>query len=115
MLIHGHEREDERGDGGRGPGGAGSAVLDAAAEVFKALSNRHRLAMLCELGNGPCCVHELVDALGLKQSLVSQHLRVLRTTGLVATSRRGQEVVYSIQDEHVSNMVTDALRHATEN
>jgi len=38
----------------------------------------------------------------------------LRTTGLVGTARRGQEVVYSIKDRHVTRMVDDAVRHVQE-
>lgn len=89
-------------------------VTQAAVELFKALGNEHRLVILSTLSAGAHCVHEIVEALGISQSLVSQHLRVLRTTGLVATARRGQEVVYSIKDRHVTRMVDDAVRHVQE-
>ena len=89
--------------------------LDAASELLKTLAAPVRLAILVELGEGPRCVHELVDALGVSQPLVSQHLRVLRAARLVESERRGREVAYSLADEHVGHIVSDAIRHTEEN
>jgi ArsR family transcriptional regulator len=88
--------------------------LEAASELLKALASPHRLAILLELDEAPRCVHELVDALGISQPLVSQHLRVLRGIHLVRAERRGRETVYSLGDEHVAHIVHDALVHARE-
>jgi len=60
------------------------------------------------------CVHELVDALHLNQPQVSQHLKVLKTSGVVEGHRRGREVEYELVDDHLAHIVTDALIHATE-
>lgn len=91
-----------------------SASLTTAAELLRALASEHRLAIVRELSTGPRCVHELVDALGVSQSLASQHLRVLRGARVVRTERRGREVAYSLADEHVAHIVADALIHASE-
>ena len=88
--------------------------LQEAAELLKALASVHRLAMLVELEEGPRCVHELVEALGISQPLASQHLRVLRALHLVRAERRGRETVYSLGDEHIAHIVSDALVHARE-
>lgn len=88
--------------------------LDAASELLKTLAAPVRLAILVELGQGPRCVHELVDILGVSQPLVSQHLRVLRSARLVSAERRGREVAYSLLDEHVGHIVSDAIRHTEE-
>jgi ArsR family transcriptional regulator, zinc-responsive transcriptional repressor len=88
--------------------------LDAASELLKTLAAPVRLAIVVELGEGPRCVHELVDALGVSQPLVSQHLRVLRAARLVESERRGREVAYSLADEHVGHIVSDAIRHTEE-
>jgi ArsR family transcriptional regulator, zinc-responsive transcriptional repressor len=85
-----------------------------ATELLKALANPLRLAIVDELGRGPRCVHELVDALDAPQPLVSQHLRVLRSAHLVATERRGREVAYFLEDDHVAHIVADAVHHASE-
>jgi DNA-binding transcriptional ArsR family regulator len=95
------------------------AVLDDgqladAAELLRALGAPHRLAIVIELADAPRCVHELVDMLGISQSLASQHLRVLRTTGLITGTRRGKETVYALADEHVAHIARDALTHGSE-
>jgi DNA-binding transcriptional ArsR family regulator len=90
------------------------ASYDAAAALLKALVAPLRLALVDLLSSGPLCVHELVAALGAAQPLVSQHLKVLRSAGLVATTRRGREVVYRLADDHVAHVVRDAVAHARE-
>jgi DNA-binding transcriptional ArsR family regulator len=94
--------------------GPESATLERVSDLLRALANPHRLAILLELGNGPRCVHELVDSLGISQPLASQHLRVLKASDLVQGQRRGREVVYALADEHISHIVADAVAHAGE-
>ncbi len=98
----------------RAPGAGGHHGLEAASELLRALANAHRLAIVLELGGGPRCVHELVDALGISQPLASQHLRVLRSVHVVRAQRRGREIAYSLGDEHVAHIVHDAVVHAKE-
>jgi ArsR family transcriptional regulator len=90
------------------------ASLHEACELLRALGTPYRLAIVLELADGPRCVHELVDALNLSQSLASQHLRVLRSSGLVAGARRGKETVYRLADDHVAHIARDALTHGRE-
>jgi ArsR family transcriptional regulator, zinc-responsive transcriptional repressor len=89
-------------------------ALTAATDLLRALGAPHRLAIVLELAHGPRCVHELVDRLGISQSLASQHLRVLRNTGLAVATRRGKETAYALADEHVAHIARDALAHGTE-
>ncbi len=86
--------------------------LEGAADLLRALASPHRLAIVRELDGGARCVHELVDALGVSQPLVSQHLRVLRASHLVRAERRGREIAYSLSDSHVAHIVRDAVSHA---
>ena len=87
----------------------------AGADLLKTLANPHRLRIVLELaGPEPRCVHELVDALGEAQPLVSQHLRVLRTAGLITGTRAGREVRYRLVDDHVRHIAHDAITHARE-
>lgn len=88
--------------------------LEPAVELLKALAAPVRLAVVAELADGPRCVHELVHELGVSQPLVSQHLRVLRSAGVVVGGRRGREVEYALADDHVAHVVLDVLRHAEE-
>jgi DNA-binding transcriptional ArsR family regulator len=88
--------------------------LEPAVELLKALAAPVRLAVVAELADGPRCVHELVTELGVSQPLVSQHLRVLRSAGVVVGGRRGREIEYALADDHVAHVVLDVLRHAAE-
>ncbi len=88
--------------------------LEAASVLLRALASPHRLAIVRALADGPRCVHELVEALGVSQPLVSQHLRVLRAEDLVTAQRRGRETAYALADHHVTHIVDDAIAHARE-
>lgn len=89
------------------------AEVQAASELLTALASPVRLSIVALLDeHGSRCVHQLVDALGVPQPLVSQHLRVLRSARLVSGSRRHREVDYRLVDGHVAHIVRDALAHA---
>ena len=85
-----------------------------AGALLRSLAAPLRIAIVTELGSGARCVHQLVDALGAPQPLVSQHLRVLRAAGVVRGARRGREIEYSLTDEHIAHIVADAVTHARE-
>ena len=90
-----------------------SADVQAAAELLSALSAPLRLSIMVLLDeHGTRCVHQLVDALGVPQPLVSQHLRVLRSAELVVGERQQREVHYRLVDAHVGSIVRAALDHA---
>lgn len=89
-------------------------TLTAATELLRALASPVRLGIVRELASGGHEVHELVAALGVSQPLVSQHLRVLRTSRLVVGQRRARAVEYSLTDDHIARIVLDALQHARE-
>ena len=73
-----------------------AAAADEASELLKSLANRHRLLILCQLLDGERSVGELVEYLGIRDTVVSQHLALLRKDGLVAARREGQTVRYAI-------------------
>ena len=78
----------------------------AEAESFlKALANRHRLMVLCELHKGEHSVSRLHDAISLSQSSMSQHLARLREDGLVKTRREAQTIFYSLASPDVSRVI----------
>lgn len=82
----------------------------AAAEQFlKAIANRHRLMVLCELHDGEHSVGELQTRIDLSQSALSQHLARLREDGLVVTRRSSQTIFYTLADERVAKVI--ALLH----
>jgi ArsR family transcriptional regulator len=69
-----------------------------AAHLLKALSHPLRLEMVCGLRQEPCTQTFMAETLGIPQSSVAQHLKVLRAQGLVRAERRGVEVVFSLAD-----------------
>ncbi|GGX07104.1 ArsR/SmtB family transcription factor [Streptomyces lomondensis] len=89
-------------------------TLQAASELLRALASPVRLGIVRELSGGGKYVHELVTALGVSQPLVSQHLRVLRTSRIVSARREARETRYTLTDDHVAHIVLDAIRHAQE-
>jgi DNA-binding transcriptional ArsR family regulator len=90
------------------------AVLDNAGDLLRALAAPVRIAIVLQLRESSRCVHELVDALAVPQPLVSQHLRILKSAGVVAGERSGREVRYQLVDHHLSDIVLAAVAHAGE-
>jgi DNA-binding transcriptional ArsR family regulator len=89
-------------------------TLTEAGDLLRALAAPVRVAIVLQLHESERCVHELVAALGVTQPLISQHLRVLKSAGVVASERHGREVVYRLVDEHLAHIVVDAVSHVEE-
>jgi ArsR family transcriptional regulator, zinc-responsive transcriptional repressor len=89
-------------------------ILDGAGDLLRALAAPVRIAIVLQLQESQRCVHELVDALEVPQPLVSQHLRILKSAGVVAGERSGREVLYRLVDHHLAHIVLDAIAHAGE-
>lgn len=78
----------------------------AAARMLKLLGNEYRLLILCFLiAQGEMKVGDLVDAVGLSQSALSQHLALLREDGLVAYRRESQTLHYRISDPRAARIL----------
>ncbi|MFT3792267.1 MAG: metalloregulator ArsR/SmtB family transcription factor [Rudaea sp.] len=78
---------------------------DEVVAVLKGLASRNRLLLLCQLVDGERSVGELAQALGLAQSVVSQHLSLLRREGVVAGRRDAQSIRYRIADARVRKLM----------
>jgi ArsR family transcriptional regulator, virulence genes transcriptional regulator len=81
------------------------SAADAASELLKALANRHRLLILCQLIDRERSVGELAAFLGVRDSTVSQHLAILRRDDLVDSRRDGQTIWYSISSAPARELV----------
>jgi len=86
------------------------AAADQASDLLKALSNRHRLLILCQLIDGERSVGHLAEQLGLRDSAVSQHLALLRKDALVTARRDAQTIYYSIASEPARDVLTTLYR-----
>lgn len=77
--------------------------LGSRARVMKVMAHPTRLFIVEELSRGERCVHELTELVGADMSTVSKHLALLKSVGIVADERRGNEVYYSLRMRCVLN------------
>ena len=84
------------------------------SEVFAALAAPLRAAIVHRLTVKACSVTELATELGISQPLASQHLRTLRSAGLVRAERSGRHATYRLADDHVAHIFLDAFQHSRE-
>lgn len=73
--------------------------MKEAADLFKILSVDKRIEIILLLKKAPTSVNVMAEALGVTQSAVSQHLRVLRSAGLVKDERQGYWIYYSLNHD----------------
>jgi DNA-binding transcriptional ArsR family regulator len=78
---------------------------EKAAALLGAMSNPHRLRVLCELHEGELMVGDLQERIGISQSNLSQQLARLRRDGLVATRRESQKIYYSLASDEVVRVI----------
>ncbi|AQQ15821.1 HTH-type transcriptional repressor SmtB [Corynebacterium glaucum] len=91
----------------RDPGSLAPRELELVAELLGALDSQLRLRILFLLHTGDHVVHELVTKLGKSQPLISQHLRVLKCVGLVESRRAGREVIYSLAQPAIIDIIVE--------
>ena len=72
-------------------------LLEARADVFKALGHPSRLAIVDALADGERCVCELNKTVAADISTVSRHLSVLRNAGILSSEKRGNQVFYRLE------------------
>lgn len=82
-----------------------SHSAETAEALLKAMANRNRLMILCQLIAGERSVGDLAESLGVRASTMSQHLALLRKDGLVATRRDGQTVWYTVASDPARQIV----------
>jgi len=92
-------------------GGRGTGNGPALTKVFKALSDGTRREILRLLGRRDHTVGEIVSNFELTQPTISRHLAVLREAQLVTDRRRGQNVIYRLDDQALVNAVSGFLDH----
>ena len=86
--------------------------VDLAVEVFRMLADPTRIRILWVLRDGERSVNDISELLAKPQSAVSQHLAKLRLARLVLPRRQGVQVFYTLANDHVRQLVADAVHHA---
>ncbi|WEG13461.1 metalloregulator ArsR/SmtB family transcription factor [Pullulanibacillus sp. KACC 23026] len=87
-------------------------TLFIVSQTFKALSDNTRIRILFLLSQKECSVNEIAEVLGLHQSTVSHQLSFLKNLRLVKFRREGTTMFYSNDDQHIINLLTQAIEHA---
>ncbi len=85
--------------------------LTNLAETFSALADSNRMKILFALATTELCVCDLASVVGVSESAISQHLRVLRSLRWVKGRKEGRMVYYSLEDEHVRSLLVLELEH----
>ena len=89
-------------------------ALEQTSRLFKAIGEVPRLRLLTLLAQGESSVTELAEAEGETISTISQRLRVLRNENIVLRRRLGKQINYVLADQHIMDLVFNALAHAAE-
>lgn len=84
------------------------------ADFYKMFSDSTRLKILLTLGEGELCVSDLSNVLDMGQSAISHQLRLLKQARLVRNRREGKVIYYSLDDEHISEIINSGLDHIME-
>lgn len=89
-------------------------IITELAELFKTFGDSTRAKILSCLQIKPLCVMEIAEVLNMSMSAVSHQLRVLRAAKLVKGKKEGKEVVYSLDDDHITKMMEFGISHVNE-
>lgn len=98
VLINTHELDEE--------------TLFVVSQTFKAISDPSRIRILNLLCCNELSVNDIAEELNLGQSTVSHQLRFLKNLRLVKFRREGTTLYYSSDDDHIMNLLHQAIDHA---
>jgi ArsR family transcriptional regulator len=87
------------------------AAVTRVTDIFKILADPTRARIVFALSQAELCVCDLANLVGISVSAVSHQLRLLRSLQLVKFRKEGRLVYYTLSDEHVKQLLGDALAH----
>ena len=89
-------------------------TVEAIAETFRILGDPTRVRILDALAGGELCVCDIAGLVGMSESAVSHQLRLLRGMRLVCPRRAGRQVFYSLDDQHIVELLKLSVTHVQE-
>jgi DNA-binding transcriptional ArsR family regulator len=92
----------------------GGRTVEAIAETFRVLGDPTRVRILDALADGELCVCDIAALAAISESAVSHQLRLLRGMRLVRPRRAGRQVFYSLDDQHIVQLLRLAVTHVQE-
>lgn len=90
-------------------------LLNALADLYKIMGDPTRLKLLLSLEKADFCASELADLCEMSRSAVSHQLKTLKAAKLVKSTRNGKSMIYSLDDDHVHDILKVAFAHVQEN
>ena len=88
-----------------------AAAITRVTDIFKILADPTRARIVFALSQAELCVCDLAALVGISISAVSHQLRLLRNLELVKFRKEGRLAYYTLSDEHVEELLGDALTH----
>lgn len=89
-------------------------TISLLAETFKILGDPTRIKIAFALSKEELCVCDIANLLGVSQSAVSHSLRTLRQMKLVRFRKEGKIAYYTLDDDHIANLLDEGFRHVEE-
>ena len=89
-------------------------AVEALADTFRVLGDPTRVRILDALSGGELCVCDIASLVGITESAASHQLRLLRGMRLVRPRRAGRLVYYAVDDQHILELLNQALTHVEE-
>lgn len=86
-------------------------IVYQTGDFFKVIGDKTRIKILLALFESELCVCDIAVLLEMNQSAISHQLRVLKQSGLVKYRKDGRVVYYSLDDDHVKNILDQGLEH----
>ena len=90
------------------------AIVQEIAATFSVLGDPTRIRILDVLAAGELCVCDIATLVGISESAVSHQLRLLRGMRLVRPRRAGRQVFYTLDDQHIVQLMRVAVTHVQE-
>lgn len=87
------------------------SAVQGISEIFRVLGDQTRTQIVWALANQELCVCDIAQLLGASSSLVSHHLRLLRHLRLVKFRKEGKQAFYTLDDDHVVQLIHAAIDH----
>lgn len=89
-------------------------TVEALADTFRVLGDPTRVRILDALSGGELCVCDIASLVGISDSATSHQLRLLRGLRLVRPRRAGRQVYYAVDDQHILELMKQAMTHVEE-
>ena len=98
---HAHIREDH----------IHQELIPRAASFFKVVGDETRMKILCAIAREELCVNDIAEKVSMTKSAVSHQLKLLKDEDLVKSRRDGKNIFYSLDDQHVLDIIEIAFTH----